>query len=161
MRTRCAHGCVLVGLLLTAGCPQPRDDGFEPNDSPETATVLQLNDPIQARTVQDNPDVYAVEAPAGSLVFRLDTIEGQVCPAFTVTAPDGTILFRDTHRFCSRTGSTPDAIPGVQFGVDDAGYTLRVPAQTAGRYVLTVRELGYADNIIDTFWEYTLTAGIP
>jgi hypothetical protein len=157
---------VSVGSLLwLAGCPQPPDDSLEPNDSPQTATILALEQPVQARAVQDNVDVFAITVEPGfpsanrSLQLELTTLSGTECPAFTLTGPDGGILYQDTNRFCSRTGATPMSVPGALLEIRlGQGFTLRAPAAQAGIYHLTIEEKGYADNVIDTVWSYELVA---
>lgn len=146
--------CVL--MLATCGCPRPQDDSLEPNDDASNATGLAPGTSVEARAVQDNPDVFAIEAGPGSeLTITLETLSGEVCPWLSLEAPDGTMVYADRHRFCSRTGSAPLAVPGASLEqrADDS-FVLSVPAAAEGTYLLTIRELGHADNLFDYAWHY-------
>ncbi len=153
----------LVGLLAAcSGCPPVAEDTFEPNDTPETATLLSLGLPVEARAVQDNLDVFAVEAgPDQTIAFTFEHLGGDDCAAFTVTAPDSQVLYRDNNRFCGREFTVPTVVEGASLQSTPAdGYILRVPAQLQGRYLLTVDELGQADNVFDFVWRYRLTVAL-
>jgi hypothetical protein len=156
----------LIGLCLAiAGCPRVDDDALEPNDSPDQATMLSLDTPLTARAVQDNPDVFAIDIQVGGgttlseLQFEFETLGGDECATFAVTAPDGVTLYRDTNPFCSRAFYNPEKVPAAMLDFRPGeGYTLTVPAQISGRYALTVNENGQVDNVFDYFWDYRLTA---
>lgn len=156
---RPARALICMLALSICGCPRPQDDALEPNDDASTATPLASGTSIEARAVQDNADVFAIAAGTGSeLVITLETLSGEVCPWFSVAGPDGTQLYTDGHRFCGRTGARPVAVPeaSLEQRADDS-FVLSVPAATEGTYLLTIRELGHADNLFDYAWEYRLT----
>ncbi len=153
-----------IGLfaLLLCGCPRfPRmEDGFEPNDTREMATTLEVGVPITARAVQGNPDVFKFMADPGELlIFTLESLGEEDCVAFTVTGPDGTELFADQHFFCGDRGFEPPLTVngvGLNMGMEDR-YVLSVPADAGGDYFLTINELGEVDNLFDFSWLYRLT----
>ncbi|WP_204494003.1 hypothetical protein [Archangium primigenium] len=156
-------------LLLLAGCPRGTrlDDAFEPNDDASQATPLTPGTPIEARANQGNPDVFALEAPeARTLVFRMESLGQDNCPAFTVNGPDGGLLYEDRHRFCSRGPDEAWKAPGVELllldvrGYQIGTYELRVPTARAGRYLLTILEQGRVDNTVPFSWDYRLTARV-
>ena len=154
---------VLVALLAAcSGCPPVPEDALEPNDTPETATALSPGLPIEARAVQDNLDVFVVEAgPDQTIVFTFEHLGDDNCAAFTVTAPDSQVLYRDNNSFCGREFTTPTAVEGASLqSTSTGGYILRVPAQLQGEYLLTVDELGEVDNVFDFVWRYRLTAAL-
>jgi len=156
-------GYVLVGLLAAcSGCPPVREDALEPNDTPETATPLSPGLPIEARAVQDNLDVFVFEAgPDQAIVFTFEHLGNDNCAAFTVTAPDSQVLYRDNNSFCGREFTTPTAVEGAGLQSTPAGgYILRVPAREQGQYLLTIDERGEVDNVFDFFWDYRLTAAL-
>lgn len=132
---------------------------FEPNDTPETATPLELGTTVEARAVQNNPDCFSVYGgPGQSVVFSMENLGEDDCAAFSVTGADGSILYQDTNRFCGREFSQPVVVEGATLQtIPDWGYVLRVPANVAGNYVLTVDERGQVDNVFDFRWLYRLT----
>jgi hypothetical protein len=159
----CVNPYVLVGLLAAcSGCPRVPDDALEPNDTPETATPLNPGQPIEARAVQDDLDVFVVQAgPDQSIVFTFEHLGDDNCAAFTVTDPDSQVLYQDNNRFCGREFSTPTAVEGASLQSTPAGGSiLRVPAVLQGQYLLTVEELGEVDNVFDFVWRYRLTAAL-
>jgi hypothetical protein len=157
----------VLGILLlssVAGCPKPPDDGFEPNNSLAQATELTLDSDFKARAVQGNPDVLSITLnerignESRQLEFDLSTIGGELCPAFIVTAPDGSMPYQDTHHFCSRAFATPITLPGASLTQqDDGSFILGVLAPDAGTYFLTIDEKGEADNVFDYVWSYQVT----
>ncbi len=161
---------ILTPLLLVAtGCPRGArpDDALEPNDTAAQATPLVLEQTIEARANQGNPDVYALEASgAGTLVFRMDSLGLEDCSAFTLTAPDGATLYEDRHRFCNRVAQEALRAPGVELQLHDVrgykigAYVLRVPMGPPGRYLLTIVEQGRVDNALAFSWDYRVTARV-
>lgn len=156
-------------LLLVTGCPQGNrpDDALEPNDDASQATPLTPGQPIEARANQDNPDVFSLEVPAaGTIVFRVESRGLENCPAFTASAPDGTVLYEDRHEFCKRRAVEAQKAPGVEMllldvqGSDIGAYELRAPASQPGRYLLTILEQGRVDNLLPFSWDYRLTARV-
>ncbi len=161
---------ILTGLcLMGAGCPRVPEDALEPNDAPEQATSLSLDTPLTARAVQGNADVFAIDleivggTTLARLQFEFENLGGDdECATFTVTAPDGSTLYRDTNPFCSRAFYEVDQVPSATLEIrPDEGYTLTVPAESSGRYLLTVNERGQVDNVFDFFWDYRVTATLP
>ncbi|MBN1208680.1 MAG: hypothetical protein JXB05_27715 [Myxococcaceae bacterium] len=152
--------------LLVAACPRGArpDDALEPNDDASQATPLTPGQPVEGRANQDNPDVFSLEAPEGrTIVFQVDSLGLENCPAFTVAGPDGALLYEDRHHFCNRGPADAVKAPGVEFlllnvqGHEIGGYELRVPAQQTGRYLLTILEQGRVDNLFPFSWDYRLT----
>lgn len=158
---------LILGLSLvhTCGCPRPADDQYEPNDTPETATTLTPGEPIEARVVQDTTDVFSITAAGGTrITFHLEARAGEDCVDFRVLGPDGNTLY-DDGRLRHQCGSERDPVAqalGVELIQlpDRGGYRLTIPIVTSGEYLLTLRELGYADNIPTYAWDYRLTAAI-
>ncbi len=151
---------VTAGLCL-GGCPRP-DDLFEPNDTTATATPLEPGVPITASVAQSTSDVFAIEVMAGQTVlFRIESLDFEVCPLFSAIGPDGTILYEEPLTRCRSF----DVIePNVQVEgssltiIPDEAFELRIPAATNGRYFITIFEGGEADNIFNYNWAYRLTA---
>ena len=159
-------GVLWVVLLLPCsmgGCPRP-EDSLEPNDTPETATPLTIGQAIEGRVVQGNDDVFSVvSGPGQTLLFTMESLgeEEVKCAAFAVRAPGGTVLYEDQNTYCERQGTQPVQVSGAALEeVQGFGYRLRVPAQEQGQYYLTIRELGYVDNIFTYSWQYRLTATV-
>jgi len=151
---------VATGLSL-GGCPRP-DDLFEPNNTLETATPLTAGEPVTARATQSDSDVFAVEAAAGqTVVFRAESLDFEVCPLFTASGPDGTVLYHEPDTNCREFRPIePDVqVPGSSLTIiPEEAFELRVPAAADGPYFLTILEGGHVDNIFDYSWEYRLTA---
>ncbi len=154
-----------MGLLALpmCGCPRfPRpEDNLEPNNTTETATELEAGGPVDARVVQGNLDVFKVTAGPGEvLIFTLESQGEEDCAAFTVTGPDENELYADQHFFCGgRDFDAPVAVEGASLDMSAEGiYVLSVPANVAGDYFLSIKELGQVDNIFDFSWLYRLTA---
>jgi hypothetical protein len=164
-RIRATFLCTLL-FIPVAGCPKPPDDVFEPNDTFEQATQLALETEFNARVVQDNPDVLSLTLDESGdnnrqIEFDLVTVSGEECPAFIVTAPNGSTLYQDTNHFCSRAFATPISAAGaVLTQPGDGTFSLRVPALTAGTYFLTIEEKGQVDNVFDYVWFYQVTAHV-
>jgi len=155
-----AIGIVILPLCGCPGFPRP-EDGLEPNDTKETATMLEVGVPVEARAVQGDPDVFRVSAgPARLLILTLESLGEEDCAAFTVTGPDGTELFADQHHFCGDRGYEPPvAVAGADLNTETEGrHVLSVPAEVGGDYFLTINELGEVDNFFDFSWLYRLTA---
>ena len=150
----------LAGLCV-GGCPRP-EDGLEPNNSFETATTLIPDVLVEGRVGQGNPDVFAVASTAGqTIVFDLTNLGGEDCAAFTVTAPDATVLYDDGNITCDPFRVPQIQVPGASLQRrGEAGYVLRVPAERQGTYFLTLTERGQADNIFTFSWDYRLVAGL-
>ncbi len=149
--------------LPMCGCPRfPRpEDSLEPNDTTETATALEVGVPVTARVVPGNLDIFKIAAgPGEMLVFALESQGEEDCAAFTVTGPDEAELFADQHLFCGdRDFDAPITAEGAVLDTGTEGrYMLSVPAEVAGDYFLTIKELGQVDNIFDFSWLYRLTA---
>ena len=151
---------IAVGLCI-GGCPRP-DDLFEPNDTTATATPLVPGKPITARVAQFTNDVFTIEVSAGQTVlFRIESLDFEVCPLFSATGPDETILYKEPLTSCR---DFEPIEPEVQ--IDGASLTifpnkafeLRIPAEKEGRYFLTIFEGGHADNVFSYSWEYRVTA---
>jgi len=153
-----------IGLfaLLLCGCPRfPRsEDSLEPNDTRDTATTLEVGVPITARAVQGDPDVFRYTAGPGELlIFTLESLGEEDCPAFIVTGPDDTELLADQHFFCGdRSFDPPFLVNGASLNTEMEGrYVLSVPTDAGGDYFLTINELGEVDNFFDFSWLYRLT----
>lgn len=164
-----SHRVAMIGLIAAelplwmGGCPRP-EDALEPNNTPETATRLVEGQPVEARVVQKNPDVFVIAAgPGQTLVFSLETLGEEDCNFFRVTGPGGAALYEDENTGCGRLGAEPYVQPGGQLdlvGDDLENYVLTIDAATAGDYYLTIIENGAADNLFDFSWRYRLTATI-
>jgi hypothetical protein len=156
----------LVALvpLLCLGCTSARsDDALEPNNTREQATPLTSGTPVEGRANQNNPDVFAIDVPAGktALIFHLESVGLEDCAAFTVEGPDGQTLYDDgSFGGCERPASPTIMVAGAALMrlSSPPGYELRIPAVHAGRFLLTVDEQGQADNIFLFSWDYRLTA---
>ncbi len=163
--TSCRMG--MIGLLTIAaafslgGCPRPEDE-FEPNDTIASATVLTAGVPVTARVLQSTNDVFSIEASAGETVlFRMESLGTEVCPLFTATGPDGTILYKEPETSCRdfRTIEPEIQVDGSSLAiVRDVAFELRVPADTSGPYFITIFEGGHVDNVFTYSWDYRLTA---
>ena len=152
----------IAATFLLGGCPR-LDDGLEPNDTIASATVLTAGVPLTARVLQSTNDVFSIEASAGDTVlFRMESLgSAEVCPLFTVTGPDGTILYREPVTLCRGfgtidpeiqvNGSSLTIVPGIAF-------ELRVPADMSGPYFIAIYEGAQADNIFAFSWDYQITA---
>lgn len=150
-------------VLAIAGCKKARpDDALEPNNNFQSATVLTAGQTLTGRANQGNVDVFAFKSEARRLiVFSLQSIGMEDCAAFTVTAPDGGILYQDSDSFCDKTRERAVRAAGVRFAkVKDFGYEIRVPAETAGTYFLSINERGRADNIYPFSWDYRIKADV-
>ena len=148
-------------LLASAGCRS--NDINEPNDTYETATPIITGVEVLATVGQDNPDTFAIEAPAGkTVVFKLRTRGHEDCPEFTVMGPKETTLYQDQHGRCGDPALRAETqAKGVAVsGKKGSGYELRVPAAEAGKYFLRIQERKQADNTFSYSWDYGLTAGI-
>ena len=152
---------VVTSGLCLGGCPRP-DDSFEPNDTLATATPLEPGVPITASVAQSTQDVFAIEASVGQTVlFRIESLEFEVCPLFSAAGPDGTILYEEPLTRCRHFDPIE---PTVQVEgssltiIRDEAFELRVPATSDGLYFITILEGGEADNIFDFNWSYRLTA---
>lgn len=159
-----ALAVLLIGTLTTTtGCRTTRsEDALEPNDTTQTATVLTAGQAVEGRANQGNLDLFAVEAAADqTILFRLESLGLEDCAKFTVSDPAGQTLYRDSGSTCDR-GPEPDVqAEGVTFTrVEGFGYELRIPAATAGTYLLTIDERGQADNIFAFSWDYRVTATV-
>ncbi|UCH50729.1 MAG: hypothetical protein JSV54_06850, partial [Chloroflexota bacterium] len=97
-----------------------------------------------------------------TIVFSMQSLGGEDCAAFTVSGPNGEILYRDSGSFCSSKGDYPAVkAEGVEFRmVEEFGYEISVPANVAGAYYLQIYERSQADNIFPFSWDYRLTATI-
>lgn len=150
-------------VLFISGCPRP-DDGFEPNDTLATATMLELGVPITASVAQSTYDVFVVEAMAGQMIlFRIESLEFEVCPLFTATGPDGAILYEEPDTRCRRFDTIEPAVQveGASLTIiQDEAFELRIPTATDGNYYITIFEGGEVDNIFDYNWSYRLTATV-
>jgi hypothetical protein len=159
--TRRLSALAILGLTLIGGCPPPAD-APEPNDSAPPATPPPPRVAVEAPPLQGNPHAFPIPLAAGGVLhFAAQTldVEEESCAAFAVLAPDGTILYDDNLTSCSRGLAEPTQVDGASLAHQPgAGYDLRVPAAQAGTYVLTVRVLGYADNLFTYSWHYRLTA---
>ncbi len=157
----------MISLLTIAatfslgGCPRP-DDALEPNNTIASATPLSAGVPVTARVLQSTNDVFSIEASAGQIVlFRMESVGPEVCPLFTATGPDGTVLYKEPETNCRGFGTIE---PEIQVAgssltiVQDVAFELRVSADTSGLYFITITEGGYADNIFTFSWDYRLTA---
>jgi len=158
---------LLALAMLWMGCPRllaRSDDSFEPNDDLAHASPLTAGQAVTGRANQGNADVFSLqEVPAGKrILFRLESLGLENCPAFTVTGPGDQVLYRDDSYRCSRgRDSRPQpaqSVEGAALAVVQTGYELRVPAATAGTYFLTINEQGEADNMFPLGWDYRLTA---
>ena len=161
-RTR-AVATALAALTMTAGCRTTRsEDALEPNDDAQAATVLVAGQAVEGRANQGNLDVFAVDAAADqTILFRLESLGLEDCAKFTVTDPDGRTLYRDSGFTCERGPEPEVQAEGVTFTrVEGFGYELRIPAATAGTYLLTIDERGQADNIFAFSWDYRVTATV-
>ena len=147
-------------LLPLAGCR--RDDAFEPNDTYETATLLTIGAKARATAMQDNPDVFSAEAPAGrTLVFRLRSLGHEDCPEFTLLGPKETLVYEDQEGFCTDPWTTKTKAEGVTAtGGRRSGYEFRIAVKEAGKYFLMIRERKQADNPLAFSWNYSLAAAI-
>lgn len=157
----------LMLLALTAGCPRVVDDGLEENDTRDQATAIEFGQPIEARGVQSDDDVFVLsisptdlDTPGVGRTLQLtfETLGGEVCPAFTLVGPGDQILYADQQPYCRSIADDPVAVPGASLTQTDTGFLLVAPVTDAGAYYITVRELGHADNIFDYIWQYRLTA---
>ena len=151
---------ITVGLCL-GGCPRP-DDLLEPNDTLATATPLEPGIPITASVAQSTNDVFTVEAMAEQTVlFRIESLDFEVCPMFSATGTDGTILYEEPLTRCRRFDPIDPTIQveGSSLTIiRDEAFELRIPAAIDGNYFITIFEGGEADNIFDYNWAYRLTA---
>lgn len=151
----------IASTFSLGGCPRP-DDGFEPNDTIASATVLTAGVPVTARVLQSTNDVFSIEASAGETVlFRMESLAPEVCPLFTATGPDGTILYKEPETYCRdfRTIEPEIQVDGSSLTiVRDVAFELRVPAAISGPYFITIFEGGHADNVFTYSWDYRLTA---
>lgn len=151
----------LATLLLT-GCVHARDDdALEPNDDFAKATRLSPGDAVEGRANQSNPDVFVVAAgPDQLLVFALEDLQYEKCPAFRVHGPGGReLLGQDPSSNCSVPASETRLEPGVVLREQDNGdYEIEIPATVAGDYFLTIIEGSEADNIAPFSWDYRVTA---
>jgi len=157
----------LALAVLWMGCPRVlarSDDSFEPNDDLAHASSLTAGQTVKGRANQGNADVFSLQGvPAGSrILFRLESLGLENCPAFTVTGPGDQVLYRDDTYRCSKgRNSKPQpaqSVEGAALTVVQTGYELRVPAATAGTHFLTIDEQGEADNMFPLGWDYQLTA---
>ena len=162
MRTTRTTLSSLLGLVLLAGCPGPReDDALEPNDNFEQATRIELGEAVEGRANQDNPDVFVVAVEAGvSLEFSLEDRGLENCPSFQVHDPNELeLLGQDPSSDC-----LPDetrTVEGASFEeTGEGGYRIVVSAELAGDYYLTIIEGSEADNIAPFGWDYRLTASL-
>jgi hypothetical protein len=163
-RNRTLGGRLLLAvaaLSAVGGCPRP-EDRFEPNNTALTATPLVLGLAVEGRVSQGNPDVFIINADArGTLRLVMNSIgqEEEDCAAFRLEDQGGTVLYDDQALSCSRGLDEPVRAAGVTLGhVDGAGYELAAPVEDGGVYLLTLRELGYADNVFTYSWHYRVTA---
>lgn len=165
MRTSCRMA--MIGLLAIAltlslgGCPRP-DDALEPNNTIASATPLTAGVPVTARVLQSTNDVFSIEASAGQVVlFRMESLGPEVCPLFTATGPDGTVLYQEPATLCRGFGTVePETqVAGSSLTiVPNLAFELRVPVDTSGLYFITITEGSQADNIFRFSWDYRLTA---
>jgi hypothetical protein len=156
-----ACAIMLISTLFSGGCCPVEEDSLEPNDTIAQATELSLGTPSEGRAVQGNLDVFAVNAgPNQTLRFRFNAVNPgneEDCAAFQATAPDGTVLYRETQVSCGER--LPEQVDGaVLNSLGDEQYELVVPAGIAGSYLLTIDERGHADNICDFRWTYRVKA---
>lgn len=162
MRTEMMSLIAVVPLVVgVCGCPRV-DDALEPNDTAQTASPLVLGEPLTARVVQGSPDVFAIAVgPGETLIFTLESLGEEECAAFTVTGPSDVLLYADQAGLCSLLGEEEFQVDGASLTpLADFGYELRVPAEIAGDYFLTIVELGQADNIFTFSWHYRLTVNL-
>lgn len=162
MRSGSRIGFTAMAMGATAmcmgGCPRP-DDALEPNDTAETATRLTMGEPIEARVIQDNPDVFVVAAgPGQTLIFDLVSLGEEDCNSFKVVGPGGLTKYEDENHFCGRVGELPIVQPGGKLELlGEGAYRLTIHADAEGDYFLYVWERGHADNIFTYSWHYRLT----
>jgi hypothetical protein len=159
-------GWLALAVLVT-GCPRllaRSEDPFEPNDTFDRATALTAGQPVQGRANQGNLDVFSLQvAEAGKhVLFRAESLGLEDCPAFTATGPDARVLYRDDTFRCSRgrKSQSAESVEGASLAVVSGAYELRVPAASAGAYLLAIDEQGEADNMFPLGWDYRLTATI-
>jgi glycine cleavage system aminomethyltransferase T len=161
----CTMTILALSLFGTLGCncfARP-DDTLEPNDDLAHAIVLSAGQVVTARANQWNADVFVFSSEEGrTIVFSMQSLGGEDCAAFTVTGPEGEVLYQDSGSFCSSKGEYPAVkAEGVEFkAVEDSGYEIIVPTSTAGNYYLRIYEQGQADNIFPFSWDYRLMATI-
>lgn len=156
----------LALAVLSTGCSHlfaRSDDALEPNDDTAHATPLTAGQSVKGRANQGNADVFSLQAAEGNrLVFRLESLGLEDCPAFTVTGPDGQVLYRDQTYRChnGHQGQPAERVAGAEVTrtQSPSGYEVRAPAARAGTHFLTIHEQGEADNVAPYSWDYQLTA---
>jgi hypothetical protein len=162
--TRAAHAAttLLAACLVLASAGCRKDDALEPNDTYETATLLQSGNEALATAYQNNPDVFSIEVPAGgTLVFKLSSRGHEDCPEFVVLGPKEDTLYQDEEGLCTDPWKAKVQKPGVSAsGGRGAGYEFRISAKEAGKYYLRIQERRQADNLFGYSWDYSLTASL-
>jgi len=160
---RCMVVVATGALISMGGCPRP-DDAFEPNDTIATATVLTLDEALVGVASQFNNDVFSVEVSAGdALLFKVESLDHDVCPLFTLSAPDETVLYAEPSVFCR---NFEEVVPETQVGdasltiLPDQAFEIRVTAEQDGPYYLTIFEGSHADNLFTFSWNYQITASV-
>lgn len=157
-------------LALLAGCQRcglRDDDPLEPNNTFDQATVLVLGQAAEGRANQNNPDVFAADAPVGhTLVFEARSRGLENCPRFSLHGPGRELLYQDADFRCHLRSEKLFQAPGVELQLLDAEggvagrYVLRANTQREGRYFLTIVEQGEADNAFPFSWDYRLVATV-
>jgi len=149
----------LISLFFCTGCRDPLpDDNLEPNDTLEQATELTRQTPVEARSHQDNPDVFKIEVGDDEvLTFDLESLDGENCPGFTITHSNDQVLYADAGARCRRVGPPKTHDSSVEFEIlRDYGYQFRIPMTIPGYYYLTIIEGSNADNMFRYHWDYRL-----
>lgn len=180
---------VLISIVTLHGSIDPLfDDSLEPNDNLQSATRLVPGKTIKGRAIEDNHDIFSIEAKAGqTIVFNLEDPIISKEPRFRVIGPGNEILYKDTDKvFAERihpkydlpAGSTDDeyakwmtdaitppktTLPsGVTFEeIKKYGFKIHVPAKVSGIYYLEIleRKLNHSQTPIN-IWSYHLTVSI-
>jgi hypothetical protein len=124
----------------------PHDDEYEQNDTFTSATPLAIESRLEAIAVQDNPDYFRIDVPAGKrLVFRLENGN-----AGDSNGTDLRQVFGPDH----------EEIKARVAHLTRDCEELVVPRTRAGSYYIRIEERGEVDNQFPYSWPYKLSARI-
>lgn len=153
----------LLAIILLVSC-NPKDDALEPNDDFSQATSLDSEKALKAIVLQNNSDVFSIEAQAGQkIVFTISAEEGKspYNVDFSIHDPHGNSLQGfDCYRVenCQLQGDNIKITRSQDGAV--LAFELAQQVNLSGSYYLTIRQHPDADNMFAYYWKYRLSAAL-
>ena len=151
-----------LGLLLMTFSCAPQDDAFEPNDSFTQATALSLGKAIKALVLQNNSDVFSIEAQAGQKIVFTISAEEERAPYnvdFSLQDAKGNV-WQSFDCYRVENCELQEANINITRSKDGAvlAFELSQEVNASGLYYLTIRQNPDADNMFAYYWRYSISS---